>query len=168
MDCYRKWFSSAQVPGEDMDEIVYNFYTNSEEPKSELPTDHLVFLVNGHFYTVKMCDSNQKIFGKKQFETIIKQIIESHLHEKQISTPTISTIDMLDRTQAKHCRDKLNKQTKTNIKLIENAAFCIVVDFDDPTDYSDILQKGSSSSSRNRNSNTKLLTVKKRVRLVKY
>jgi len=51
MDCYKKWFSSAQVPGEDMDEIVYNFYTNSEEPKSQLPTDHLMFLVNGHYYS---------------------------------------------------------------------------------------------------------------------
>jgi len=150
MDCYKKWFSSAQVPGEDMDEIVYNFYTNSEEPKSDLPTDHLIFLVNGHYYTVKMCDSNQKIYGKKQFESIIEKIIESHLHETEISTPTVSTIDMLNRTEAYHCREKLNEKTRTNMKMIENAAFCITVDFESPTEYSDILQKGTAGNPRNR------------------
>ena len=36
------------------------------------------------------------------------------------------------------------------MKLIENGAFCIVVDFDDPTDYSDILQKGTAGNPRNR------------------
>lgn len=68
MDCYRKWFSSAQIPGEEIDEIVYNFHTNSEKPKSDLPTDHLIFLVNGHFYSMLKIVNHVKIgFIKKVY-----------------------------------------------------------------------------------------------------
>lgn len=136
MNCYRNLFGTTRVPEfMDLSEGSSYQHINIKKSASYSDSNHIVIISNNQFYYLKVLSEDQEIFFNDYDLSIILQDIINDLSQFDDIESINNAIGSLTTQNYNHWklgRVELMKSNSSNLQLIDNALFIMVLDSNTP------------------------------------